>query len=593
MADFRKLSFVLAALALVAVLTVPAQAQPAVSCTASPGQNVPLIRDGGLTELVGDVLLNCSPAVVGAAGTTNVNFQIFMNTTVSNRIKSSSALTVTASLTYTDSTGVEHVVVGVLQPTLPVDTPSLRNSILFPNVALPNGTVSTVRITNVRVVAPPANPAGALPAGVQEQISTSPAGTVPINNAFQTVAFVLTPVQFSVTACGSSTALTALNFVQCVNQPIGNKATFAVHFKEAFATAFKAKSRPNAGGVEDGDTLDAAIEAANPDHADTGTRLMLSFTNIPSGVTVLVSEYPVGTTAPTTAAAVMQIGAKSDGTAGEPATGTTADAICGGSATNAVMHEIESGGYAVWEVMSSTLDTDELIFAVQFKWTAQPGLGKPGLTGANPITVSGQLAPVSSVAQASTTAPIPRFANRPLAGGIQASISPCVTNLLFPWVTNVGNFDTSLVVSNTSADPFGTGTQSGKCTFYYFNGGPLGSGGLSTPPTTQPQPQTTTATVAAGAYVVSNMLFNGGLQGDANPIAPGSFSGYVIAVCNFQFAHGFAYITDRNAGSSTGSAGYTALIIPDWSLVNTDGSKARSASPSSAAGANTGEGLFQ
>lgn len=591
MADFRKLSFVLAALALVAVLTVPAQAQPAVSCTASPGQNVPLIRDGGLTELVGDVLLNCSPTVAGATTSTNVNFQIFMNTTVTNRINSS--MQTTASLVYTNAAGAEVLVIGILQPTLPTDTPSLRNSILFPNVALPNGTVSTVRITNVRVVAPPANPPGALPAGVVEQISASPAGTVPIANAFQTVAYVLTPVQFSVTKCGSSTALTALAYVQCVDQPTSG-VSFAVHYKEAFATAFKAKSLPNAGGVEDGNNggivghLRTDAVPGNPDLADTGTRLMLTFTNIPTGVTVLVGEYPNGTTSVATATARMAIGAKSDGTGGTLATDTSPTATCSGAT---VLHAIESGGYAVWEVMSSTLDTDELVFAVEFQWTAQPGLGKPGLTGANPITVSGQLAPVSSVAQADSTSPIPRFANRPLAGGIQVTISPCVTNLLFPWVTNVGNFDTSLVVSNTSADPFGTGTQSGKCTFYYFNGGPLGTGGLSTPPATQPQPQTTTATVAAGSYVVSNMLYNGGLQGDANPIAAGSFSGYVIAVCNFQFAHGFAYITDRNAGSSTGSAGYTALVIPDWSI--TTGSKARQASESSWAGQNTGESLSQ
>jgi len=41
----------------------------------------------------------------------------------------------------------------------------------------------------------------------------------------------------------------------------------------------------------------------------------------------------------------------------------------------------------------------------------------------------------------------------------------------------------------------------------------------------------------------------------------GGFSGYMIAQCRFQFAHGFAFISDLGARNL--AMGYLALIIPD------------------------------
>jgi hypothetical protein len=67
-------------------------------------------------------------------------------------------------------------------------------------------------------------------------------------------------------------------------------------------------------------------------------------------------------------------------------------------------------------------------------------------------------------------------------------------------------------------------------------------------------------------------------------IAP-TFQGYVFAICNFQFAHGFAFISD--VGARNLAMGYLALIIPDM------GSGTRMATPDcqglGAACAATGE----
>ena len=46
----------------------------------------------------------------------------------------------------------------------------------------------------------------------------------------------------------------------------------------------------------------------------------------------------------------------------------------------------------------------------------------------------------------------------------------------------------------------------------------------------------------------------------ASSVAP-NFLGYMIAVCNFQYAHGFAFVSD--VGARNLAMGYLALIIPD------------------------------
>jgi len=45
------------------------------------------------------------------------------------------------------------------------------------------------------------------------------------------------------------------------------------------------------------------------------------------------------------------------------------------------------------------------------------------------------------------------------------------TNLLFPYVVNANGFDTGIAISNTSADPFSTATQTGTCTLSVYSTG--------------------------------------------------------------------------------------------------------------------------
>jgi hypothetical protein len=109
------------------------------------------------------------------------------------------------------------------------------------------------------------------------------------------------------------------------------------------------------------------------------------------------------------------------------------------------------------------------------------------------------------------------------------------TRLLFTFVTAQAGFDTALAISNTTADPFGTTPSAGTCTLNFF--------GFNAPPN-----PVTTSNIAAGT-TNTNL---------ASVIAPG-FQGYVIATCNFPFAHGFTFISD--VGARNLATGYLATNI--------------------------------
>jgi len=90
MADFRRLFYALALVALLAGLTVPASAQAApFQCIANAGVP-PLIRAEGWTELVGDLTLNCNGGVPTPAGqiVQPVNISISISTNLTSRLLS-------------------------------------------------------------------------------------------------------------------------------------------------------------------------------------------------------------------------------------------------------------------------------------------------------------------------------------------------------------------------------------------------------------------------------------------------------------------------------------------------------------------------
>jgi len=115
-------------------------------------------------------------------------------------------------------------------------------------------------------------------------------------------------------------------------------------------------------------------------------------------------------------------------------------------------------------------------------------------------------------------------------------LSSCATTLLFPYILNAGGYDTGIALTNASA---GTSvSQDGTCSVMFY-----GSGA----PSANPYVSGTITAGTVGAFTVST-------------VASG-FVGYAIATCNFQNAHGFAFVTDGFGAPGRGlSQGYLAVV---------------------------------
>jgi len=113
------------------------------------------------------------------------------------------------------------------------------------------------------------------------------------------------------------------------------------------------------------------------------------------------------------------------------------------------------------------------------------------------------------------------------------------TNLLYTFMTNVGGFDTGFSISNTGLDPFGTALPACpnnvcECVLNFYGGGnsiPVHTPGI--PP--------------------------GATHTDLVSVRVPGFTGYMIATCNFPYAHGFAFISD--VGARNLAMGYLATVI--------------------------------
>ncbi|MGO9095576.1 MAG: hypothetical protein ACLQGV_10165 [Bryobacteraceae bacterium] len=597
MADFRKWFLVLAVLALVAV---PVSAQQP-TCTLSSSPTV--VRDGGLTELVGDVVVVCDNtvnAVRTAPATVVTDFYAAMNLAqVTNKVLSTSAggECPTGIQCVTDSILAESdpagfvvypaglpnagsnvlPIIGLLQSNLGgTDAPNTRNKVLFENVVIPAGTVTTIRISNIRVACEqsPATVANGL-TQIYEQVSSNNVSFSGENSV--PVATVLVPMQFKVTGCNGSGSGTT-TFKQCVGQNESSPmtSTFNVEFIEGFALAFKPEnsttSQPvgfqflSESGYLNGPGWSGTLQSPggstvqNVGQASTGTNLIVGFTNIPAGINIFVTDSQVmsGTSM---VGAVFSIEASDlpmNTSAGSMSCPNTSDS----SLPSHQVPIVGGAGSVAWVVTSvnTNLNYQKTIsFGVAVSYTPNTTLNLPGLTVPPGGGVTGALGPISTTdwAVPITTAPIPRFLNNPISAAV-FSVVPCATNILFPYLTVKAGFDTGIALVNTSLDSpvIGTQTQQGPCTMYYFDA----SG-------SPPAPQTS-CNILPGGMVAFSLMGTGGIpsQTCANgttvtntPVVIG-WQGYGIAACSFQYGHGYAFISDRNI-PGLGSQGYLALIL--------------------------------
>jgi len=478
-----------------------------------------------------------------------------------------------------------------------------------------SGIARIYRITNVRVPVP----GGQLTNQLSAFISTNPSTVLPISSSAITIGVVGPPMKAAVKESGNNT------YQQCV--PATTSLTATLTFTEGFATSFKTRVVPLSntawaaegtntgapplnqnipGGLYGGfaqntesgliqpnltGTISSVVYTAGL--ADYGTRLKAVFTNIPAGLTLYISNTSITPTIPagyvpggTSVLPFAVLVATNSGEATPDNSSSAGFSPVSTSTTqgppNVTALSANSSGIAtaIWEVTNSNPTAiDTLAFGVYISYTASSA------TAANPyglpITVLPLGAPVNNVSLSFAPepgggtftvgsnatqgqVPTPRFAIVNTYQGQFTTIGLCQTTLLYPFVTGASGFDTGIAIANTSWDPWKTVNQTGSCTLYGYGVAVATSGNTASQPVVQgcdmianPLPGTNCFPVVPSGQVGTVL---------ASATLP-AFQGYVIAVCNFQYAHGYAAVTDlgiRNLWSS-----YLALELSNTPIGTT------------------------
>jgi len=476
------------------------------------------------------------------------------------------------------------------------------NSVTFYGVpAMPPTTTGSrvYRITNVRVNAQPlagGSASGASP--VQASISISGATSLSIQNSSPNVGYVSNGLT------ASASGATGRNQCSSATKTTINTLTFTENFGTAFKTRVQAAAPSLYAGQINNPIQNVPGGIYNSESnfvmpisssqvaglADFGTRLKATFNNIPAGARIFVSTQnvnndafpaavpsPIGGSQANVNVASGYVGyaqlingeTTNDGNAGTsgffPAVASTDNGPNGGNVPIAEISLSNGTGTAVWEAVNTNPNTIESFkFSVYVTYTANVAQNSP-LPGTSTVNLS--FAPTATSGVASSSLSIPRFAGDSAAARNIMVINICRTVLLYPYITNQAGFDTGLTIANTSQDSFTvgsnvTGAQAGSCKLTYY-------GGTTAAPTTPPGPSDT-GNIPAGTVWVNTL----------QTIAP-NFQGYMFAVCNFQYAHGFAFISD--VGARNLAMGYLAIVIAD------PGTGARGANPIGASLTSSGE----
>jgi hypothetical protein len=370
-----------------------------------------------------------------------------------------------------------------------------------------------------------------------------------------------------------------------------------------FPTAFGQGVTTTLGGINQngstpfntgGETASTGITSAGV--ATQGTRLALQVTNVPQGLSIFVPPviflYRQGVSnsgassvnnGNASGVAVLTLPQVAIGgtvsTAGDglylpPSALTGAGAGALTNLYNAFTSTATSGSTftLVYEILFTDPFSNEFLdvplvvaFSPALSSNLPLGFPAPGVTAA----FQGGFAPFYTTAAAgfaeplgtpASTAgyPIPRFLFQG-SGGNLFLISRCACNLLWPFVTQQAGFDTGIAIANTSADNLNNGTpvatpQEGLVTIWYY-----GTVGTTGPP---PPFQTSTVPVPAG-QVMTFTLSQGNVTQWGIDNRGANFQGYLITTAQFQYCHGFAFISSLVAGpTSTGlSEGYLALVL--------------------------------
>jgi len=505
--------------------------------TTSPGPTS--LRAEGTTELVGDILFYCNNG--GALGTGSL--QSFLSGPVTSKLNSNDT-TATGPLTEASlflCAGVTTACNNVLADFVAYGTVS-GNAVTFSNIPIPAGNFSG-RISNIRINASAVTLASTLTT-VTEQVLVSANDTSAATASTTAVAYVfkslVTPALLANPNGNPSATLTA--YTTCSGNALpstGNltKSSFAVTVAETFGGAFKTKTGAGLSASESGSYQPADGSTAGA--ASFGTRIALTFSGVPTGTTLYL---PTTVSLGANFTMALTVSTAGDVTASTTTGAPPAEAAGFYSSFPATETTGASAAYtptsgtvtAVYEV---TVDNKANIDAVDVPVYVTYAAGAY-TTAQGPITVLETYWPMAAAASATT---IPNFAPVTTGALTATSIATCATNLLFPYLTNTFGFDTGIDIADTSSDPFVTASSPGTCTLNFYGTG---------------APSPATGIAAPGGSLVGG----GSTAFLLSSVAPG-FTGYMIATCNFQYGHGFAYLAYDLSQNNGTSMGYLAEVI--------------------------------
>jgi uncharacterized protein (TIGR03437 family) len=371
--------------------------QSALVCTPSavPG----LVRSEGLAERVGDILLSCSGGKPGVTITGNLT--VFMTVNDTNKLGANNTVDAQLSVDTGSGPSPSNVMAQLAAPTA-----IAFNGLSF---TLPLSGNVTLRITNLRGDANQLQPAARVTTPqlpITAFVSFSSPSSLAVSNNQFTVAFaqpgLLTESPSSGVRCNGSPLPSKANLA---NLFAAGTAFFSTRVTEGFASSFQPK-----------DTF-----------SDTGTRIMVRYSGFPAAASLFVPDFVAGSSAVTPTAGgdlgltasggqyspsatgslllIRVTGADANGAGGTlafpvPGMGTT-------TFTSASEVPMSNGaGNAVYEVVDANAAVQE---SAQFPTF----VGLPPTGGGNTIIANAQVsfAPLSTVNVASSSDPVPRFAD--------------------------------------------------------------------------------------------------------------------------------------------------------------------------------------
>jgi hypothetical protein len=389
---------------------------------------------------------------------------------------------------------------------------------------------------------------------VSANVSVSPGNNVLIT-AGQTTAVVVTSVLPGIQSPTITTGAAA-GLILTTGTVVGTGTTvpiaggFSINVRENYIDMFRSAAQFNGGA------------------STQGVQLLFTFTGIPAGVTL--SGALGSSTTPCTSAITS-------GGVSVPVTAAATNVVT--STNNTLLVEI-TGTPSL-----TALDTVTVAcVGVAIGSTATLPLTPGSVTATVTLAPTGTaFSSTGAVLTAATTGQIPRYtaSQLPTPPLTVINIIPATTNMLFPFVSVGGGFDTGFAIANTTGDPFG-GTanggarpQSGTVTMYFF---PIGgtpfcvtTGGTATNPVTGGAAAVNCSVLAStnvglglstGGVVApgSSWVVLGSEIFRAVTGAPATFNGYAFAIANFTNGHPSNFVADA-AFSGKFTAGGPALVM--------------------------------